>query len=234
MKLSEQAKKENRRECCRKSRIKCYPGVKARRIARKLASPITPLSSRELTLFFAWSLLRLSAKGQVKAAWERSHPRPDLKGYKAEWHKKDVAKKKAVDSVGYLKDQADRAAVWRGNNRERHLENQRAWEKRAYRENFDHKLAKTVRCRINDALHKGWKGGKTTELLGCSISHLKSWLEFWMKPGMTWENHGEWHIDHKKPCASFDLTKLEEQKKCFHYTNLEPLWAHDNLSKGAK
>jgi len=51
---------------------------------------------------------------------------------------------------------------------------------------------------------------------------------------MSWNNHGEWHIDHIKPCTSFDLSKLSEQKKCFHYKNLQPLWAKDNLSKGAK
>ena len=51
---------------------------------------------------------------------------------------------------------------------------------------------------------------------------------------MTWENHGEWHIDHIKPCASFNLLNEDEQKKCFHYTNLQPLWASENLSKGCK
>ena len=51
---------------------------------------------------------------------------------------------------------------------------------------------------------------------------------------MTWDNHGEWHIDHIKPCASFDLTDADQQRECFNYTNLQPLWAKDNLSKGAK
>lgn len=60
---------------------------------------------------------------------------------------------------------------------------------------------------------------------------------------MTWDNHGrgcngkgleEWHIDHIKPCASFDLSKSKEQLKCFNYKNLQPLWAEDNLSKGSK
>jgi hypothetical protein len=52
---------------------------------------------------------------------------------------------------------------------------------------------------------------------------------------MSWENHGEWHIDHIRPCASFsDLTQLEQQKQCCHYTNLQPLWAIDNILKSDK
>jgi hypothetical protein len=61
-------------------------------------------------------------------------------------------------------------------------------------------------------------------------------LQSKFKEVITWENHGKYagHIDHIIPCASFDLTDPEQQKKCFHYTNLQPLWAHENLSKGAK
>ena len=51
---------------------------------------------------------------------------------------------------------------------------------------------------------------------------------------MTKYNHGLWHVDHIRPCASFDLSKPKQQKICFHYTNLQPLWAHENSSKGAK
>ena len=52
--------------------------------------------------------------------------------------------------------------------------------------------------------------------------------------GMIWENYGTWHIDHFYPCDSFDLTKDEEQKRCFHYTNLQPLWAKENIKKSNK
>lgn len=73
-------------------------------------------------------------------------------------------------------------------------------------------------------------------LTGCTLSALKSHLESLFLPGMSWENHTRygWHIDHIKPCSSFDLTKKEEQYKCFHYTNLQPLWATFNISKGDK
>ena len=97
------------------------------------------------------------------------------------------------------------------------------------------KVAHTLRNRINNALkYKNSKYASTTELLGMTIPKFKNYFEKLFEEGMTWENHGEWHIDHIVPCASFNLTKEEEQRKCFHYSNLQPLWAKDNLSKGSK
>ena len=101
-------------------------------------------------------------------------------------------------------------------------------------------LSMIIRGRINTAIkkHFGSKAYKTIELLDCSIDECRKWLESKFLPGMTWDNHGlgegKWHIDHIIPCARFDLTKPEEQKKCFHYTNLQPLWAEENLCKSDK
>ncbi len=77
------------------------------------------------------------------------------------------------------------------------------------------------------------KAHKTTELIGCSIEFFRGWIESKFQQGMTWDNHGKltWHIDHKIPCAEFDLRDPAQQKQCFHYTNLQPLWALDNLRK---
>ena len=72
------------------------------------------------------------------------------------------------------------------------------------------------------------------ELTGCSKNDLLKHLESKFTEGMTFENYGEWHIDHIRPCASFNLEDPEEQKKCFHWTNLQPLWALDNIRKGDK
>lgn len=99
------------------------------------------------------------------------------------------------------------------------------------------KLMKTLRSRMNNLLSKlknGKKCGSTMELTGCTIDFLKDFLEAKFEDGMTWDNHGKWHIDHIIPCCKFNLTNVEEQKKCFHYTNLQPLWAIDNLKKGSK
>jgi hypothetical protein len=94
-------------------------------------------------------------------------------------------------------------------------------------------LAHNMRCRIRKALKKGSKGVGTLELIGCDIATLKAHLESLFVPGMAWENLGSvWHIDHKKPCSSFDLSSVENQKLCFNYTNVQPLFVLENLKKG--
>jgi len=67
-----------------------------------------------------------------------------------------------------------------------------------------------------------------------SIEGLKNILESKFQSGMNWENYGEWHIDHIRPLSSFDLTNPTELKLACHYSNLQPLWAYDNLSNSDK
>jgi hypothetical protein len=93
-----------------------------------------------------------------------------------------------------------------------------------------------MRNRIRGALKNYENRNKTHtfEYVGCNLQELREHLEKQFWEGMTWDNQVEWHIDHIRPCASFDLSIEDERHKCFHYTNLQPLWAHDNLSKGSK
>lgn len=89
-----------------------------------------------------------------------------------------------------------------------------------------------LRTRICLALNGADKSARTFELIGCPAVWLEVHLESLFAPGMTWENYGPvWHVDHKRPCTSFDLTNPEQQRMCFHWTNLQPLFAEDNLRK---
>jgi hypothetical protein len=96
------------------------------------------------------------------------------------------------------------------------------------------KILCNLRRRLNHALKGKSKSISTLKLIGCSIYKLKKYLEKQFKIGMSWDNYGKWHIDHIKPCILFDLSKSSEQRKCFNYKNLQPLWAEENLSKGKK
>ena len=168
---------------------------------------------------------------------------------------KDPIKKKEYDKKYYLKNieklrekKRGPARIWAQNNRERSKENSRryyyenkkrkidkvvAYQKIKFKTDMNWVLKKRLRGRLWQALKGINKSKSTMELLGVPhMDFLKTWLECKFKEGMTWENRHLWHIDHVLPCSSFDLTKPEEQAKCFHYTNLQPLWASENLSKG--
>jgi hypothetical protein len=93
------------------------------------------------------------------------------------------------------------------------------------------KIIGNLRHRINLALKNNIKYKNIKELLGCSVEFLKKHLESQFTKGMTWDNYGEWHVDHIKQCCTFDLSKLTQQEKCFNYKNLRPLWAKDNLER---
>lgn len=114
----------------------------------------------------------------------------------------------------------------------KHVQRKALRRKQDYRFRLTHNLRGRIWQAMNNQASN--KYNSSIELLGCSVELVRKHLESQFKEGMTWGNYGEWHIDHIRPCASFDLTKLEEQKKCFHYTNLQPLWAKDNLSKADK
>lgn len=96
------------------------------------------------------------------------------------------------------------------------------------------KLTCRLRIRLNDAIRHNYKVGSAIRDLGCSILELKKYLEKQFKEGMTWKNHGKWHIDHRLPLKHFDLTDRNQLLRAVNYTNLQPMWAKDNLSKGDK
>jgi len=94
----------------------------------------------------------------------------------------------------------------------------------------------SARVRMAMKAYNATKCYKTEDLLGLGVNAFRQYMENLFTEGMTFGNYGlhGWHIDHIIPCAYFDLTDPEQQKMCFHYTNLQPLWAEENLKKGAK
>jgi hypothetical protein len=96
------------------------------------------------------------------------------------------------------------------------------------------RLLESLRKRLCKVMRGESKSSPTKELVGCSIGYLRDWLAWQFQPGMGWHNYGQWHIDHIRPCASFDLTDPAQQRECFHFQNLQPLWAKDNIRKGTK
>jgi len=135
---------------------------------------------------------------------------------------------------------------WRKNNREKYRASQRkshqrpeykkktnAREKKRYRTDPVYRIKRILSSRLRSALNGSIKSASTMKLVGCSVQHVKDHLEKQFQPGMTWENHGKWHVDHMMPCASFDLKDPEQQRRCFHWTNLQPLWGPENISKRA-
>jgi hypothetical protein len=99
-----------------------------------------------------------------------------------------------------------------------------------------YRVRRLLRIRLNTAAKRGYRSGSAIRDLGCTIEELKLHLESKFQPGMTWDNYGKygWHIDHVVPLSSFDLTDPEQLQKACHYTNLQPLWAKDNLTKSNK
>jgi hypothetical protein len=146
-------------------------------------------------------------------------------------HRKDPIKK-ARDLQNYRKHVSEnkstvyeRNAKWRKDN----------WESvyKKKRECKSFQIESSIRTRIWNALtsKKLTKSKKTTDLIGCDIKFFKQHLENQFTEGMTWDNYGEWQIDHIKPCCSFDLTIIDNQLACFNYMNTQPLWRVDNLIK---
>lgn len=159
------------------------------------------------------------------------------KKYRIE-HKEEMRK--------YLENNKLKIAKQHKKYKEEHKEQIRAYKKKynvEYQKRLDVRIVGNMRTRVRNALKRNTKDSTTMKLVGCTLIELKNYLESQFKPGMSWNNYGrgwlgtrkrEWNIDHIIPCASFDLSRPEEQKKCFYYSNLQPLWAEENYRKGQR
>jgi hypothetical protein len=109
---------------------------------------------------------------------------------------------------------------------------QKEWKKQKYDNDINFRIKDNLRSRFYNAVINQFKIQSIIDLLDCNIEDLKLHLKNQFKPEMNWGNHGDiWEIDHIIPCSKFDLTDLEQQKQCFHYTNLQPLFKTTEIAK---
>lgn len=198
--------------------MRILPGITKRRIRRwrieagiptKVADQSAAAKSIRSQLAAAWRReVKVFFSGDEQTHWS-NHPEVNK-------YKKDPEYVRAKQRAYYV---ANKREIWK-----RIVANPRQ------------KLRRTLRTRVYNVLKGLKKSAPTMEMVGCSREFLMEWLEKQFRPGMTWKNHGVhgWHIDHIIPCSKFDLADPEQQRRCFHYTNLQPLWANENWSKRNK
>jgi len=136
-----------------------------------------------------------------------------------------------ADPVNKKKASITSAKYYQKNKRRIYLR-----EKERRKNNPITKLTYILRSRTSMAIRKQYKTGSSLKLLGCSPKKALQYIENQFTPEMNWDNHGRygWHIDHIKPVSSFNLSNLKQQKECFNYKNLQPLWWQENLQKSDK
>jgi len=153
----------------------------------------------------------------------------DIINEKAKEYRLDHKEKRKEYYENNKEELNKKSGEWSKNNRDR--VNERA---RNYILSDNYKTAKLISRRILVAVKSGGakKCNSSSKLLGCSIDFYRGYIESKFTKGMTFENHGNngWHFDHIKPCKSFDMQDPAQQYLCFHYTNIQPLWATTSIA----
>lgn len=197
---------------------------------------------------------------RVKVRARRQSGQEDRRSYSKAWYEKNkeqcqIKGRDYRQTPEYKTRHKLYQRVWRANtpakqseyckkHYEGHKDTMKAYSAKRMRERrrIDHVAALEcrIRARIYRALRAHLHGGTTRKvggavvLVGCTMPELAAHLEAQFLPGMSWQNRREWHVDHKRPCASFNLSDPAQQLECFHFNNLQPLWATDNRRKSSK
>jgi hypothetical protein len=147
-------------------------------------------------------------------------------------NKNDINEYHKIHYINNKEQHLERTNKWKANNRQKYQKYLNNYLTKYYNTNTQYKLRRLLRDRIYKTIYNKNVTSKTKELLGCSFNDFKQHLKSQFKPEMNWGNHGEiWEVDHIIPCASFDLTDIEQQKQCFHYSNMQPLFKTTKIAE---
>lgn len=165
-----------------------------------------------------------------------------IKKYKKSYRAKSAAKVRLDNTMWRQKNreyiQTKNIEYYR-KNKQKFIDDARVYYHRVIKRDPRRKLAKRISSLIRAKLRRrllNKKHAPAFKFLPYTVDQLKEWLEKRFQPGMSWENYGKWHIDHKIPDASFDYKRVEDEQfvKCWSLENLQPLWALENIKKGKK
>lgn len=187
---------------------------------------------------------------RVRAREEELKSNPETAAALKEQRRLQREARKAKDPEGYAAKQREITARSRAKRRAEGKGNEVeiAWAKanrakinarrrERYATEPEYRLLAALRSRLFVAVNRAGaaKTSRTLDLTGCTLQYLRQYLEAQFQPGMAWTNHtlDGWHVDHITPCSAFDLTDPVQQRQCFHYTNLQPLWSDANYRKRA-
>ncbi|MFA5195601.1 MAG: hypothetical protein WC401_07365 [Bacteroidales bacterium] len=189
---------------------------------------------------------------EISRQWRAENPKK-VKEDIRRWRAKNPGKTRESCHQWYIKNAGrvrERKRQWRAENAEKIRESKRRWraenpEKIREIRRREHKKHRStpegkLRTTISNAMCASLKGSKAgrhwKDLVGYTIDQLKKHLEKRFQPGMSWENYGKWHLDHRVPQSVFNFETPEDIdfKRCWALKNLQPMWAKENKSKGAK
>lgn len=176
-----------------------------------------------------------------RAAWRRKYYARKLRdpdyGKKKYQRYKSLGKiKRTQQKIKYRKHTREQSRKKYAANPKKHIARVVARQRQRYKDDPLYSTTVRLRSRMRYALKAGKakKAARLLQLVGCTAAELVSYIETLFQPGMTWGNKGQWHIDHIIPVSAFDLATAESQAAAFHYTNLRPIWASDNLRKSSR
>jgi hypothetical protein len=203
-------------------------------------------NEKELKEFFKDSSHKDGLTSSCKSCYKKY--KETTKESRQKWQKEDYNKNKEKvkekNKIYYENNKEvhnERSKKWMKNNKEyfsNYLKSrsniQNSINRERYKDEPEYKIKLLLRIRLWELLkrNKSKKLKSAIKLLGCTAEELIIYLEKQFLPEFTWENHGIiWEIDHIIGCINFDLTKLEDQKQCFHYTNLKPIFKTTEIAE---